>query len=120
MWRWRPRFRLLDLIWLSPLSALLMTWYRDHQNLNLQLQARFGNAGTSWSIDQLLGHPNTPSAGDQQTAWTTPGQDSGTQWFIVEFPNAVNVAKMEIVETCNPGAVVRICSVSMTGQEIEI
>ncbi|TWU59342.1 hypothetical protein Poly51_21300 [Rubripirellula tenax] len=120
MWRWRPRFRLLDLIWLSLLSALLMTWYRDHQNLTSQLQARFGTARTSWSIDQLLGRPNTPMAGDQQSAWTTPGQNAGMQWFIVEFPNKVNVGKIEIVETYNPGAVVRICSVSMTGQEIEI
>lgn len=120
VWRWRPRFRLLDLIWLSLLSALLMTWYRDHQNLQSQLNTIFGSGGSNWSIDQLLGPPNTPIAGDQRTAWTTPAQDGGTEWFIVEFPVAVNVAKVEVVETYNPGAVSRVCSVSMTGRETEI
>jgi hypothetical protein len=120
LWRWRPRFRLLDLIWLSLLSALLMTWYRDHENLNSQFQQRFGIAGASWSIDQLLGRPNTPVAGDQASAWTTRDQDARIEWFIVEFPVAVNVAKIEIVETYNPGVVTRVCSVGMTGGEIEI
>ena len=108
------------MIWLALLSALLMTWYRDRQHLQAQIQRRTGTAGTSWSIDQLLGRPNTPVAGDQPTAWTSLDQDARIEWFIVEFPAAVNVAKIQIVETYNPGAVSRICSVTMSGTETEI
>ena len=120
LWRWRPKFRLADLIWLSLIAALLMTWYRDHQSLKLQLAQNNGLVRTSWSINQLLGKPNTPIAGDQQTAWASSSQDGQVEWIVVEFPTAVDVATVEVVETYNPGAVVRVCSVSMTGKETEM
>tara|TARA_R110002049_G_scaffold72490_6_gene187349 strand:- start:25658 stop:26332 length:675 start_codon:yes stop_codon:yes gene_type:complete len=120
LWRVRPRFRLVDLIWLSLLSAVLIAWYRDHRSLQSQLSTQNGSSGISWSIDQILGRPNTPTAGDHATAWTTRIQDAGVQWFIVEFPVAVDAAKIEIVETYNPGAVSKVCSVSMSGDETEI
>lgn len=114
------RFGLRDLIWLCLLSAVLMTWYRDRQNLLAQINARFVNVSSSWSIDQILGPPNTPSPGDRSTAWATTLPDSANEWVIVEFPRSSNAAKVEIVETFNPGAVCRICSVSTTGMETEL
>jgi hypothetical protein len=118
--KWRPRFRLRDLMWLCLLSAVLMTWYRDRQSLLAQIFIRTGVRGSSWSIDQLLGVPNTPSPGDQSTAWASRATNSPNEWVIVEFLWSSNVAKVEIVETYNPGAVRRVCSVSATGHETEL
>ncbi len=120
LWKWRPRFQLRDLLWLSVLSAVLMTWYRDRTALADKLALRTGAAQTSWSIRQVLGVPNTPIAGDQPTAWASSGQDDSKEWIIVEFPWSANLAKVEIVETYNPGAVRRVCSVNAAGFETEL
>ena len=118
--RWFPRLSVRDLIWLCLLSAVLMTWYRDREALKDQLSKQFGTGGSSWSIDQVLGLPNTPVPGDQQTAWASATEDASSEWIIVEFPRGSNVKQIEIVETFNPGAVVRICSVGVTGNESEM
>jgi hypothetical protein len=107
-------------MWLSLISALLMTWYRDRQSLLQQIAIRTGISSANWSIDQLLGVPNTPGPGDQPTAWASQSQDSANEWLIVEFPWSSNLAKVEVVETYNPGAVRRICSVSAAGYETEL
>lgn len=118
--KYRPRFRLRDMLWFCLLCAVLMTWYRDRQQLLEQLNRQFGNVNNSWSIDQILGIPNTPAPGDRATAWASRTTNATNEWVIVEFPWSCNVAKVEIVETYNPGAVVRICSVSAVGAETEL
>lgn len=118
--QWRPRFQLRDLLWLSLLSAVGMTWYRDRQALIDQLSPRIDNRGSSWSINQILGPPDTPSSGDQPTAWASASQDSSPEWVVVEFPRMSNAAQVEVVETYNPGAVRRICSVNAVGSEVEL
>lgn len=116
----RPRFQLRDLLWLVLLSALGMTWYRDHQALQEQISARIENRGSSWSIKQILGAPDTPSPGDRSTAWASASQDSSPEWVVVEFPRMSDVAMVEVVETYNPGAVRRVCSVNAIGSEEEL
>ena len=113
---------MVDMFWLTLLAAILVTWYQDRQELLQKLKSSdtTRNRGTSWSIDQLLGKPNTPVAGDMATAWASQNPYSGTQWVIVEFPKAVNVASIEIIETYNPGAVVSLSNVSATGVATEI
>lgn len=117
---WRPRFQLRDLLWLALLSAVAMTWYRDHQQLQEQISARIENRGSSWSIKQILGAPDTPSPGDRSTAWASASQDSSPEWVVVEFPKIFDVATVEVVETYNPGAVRRVCSVNALGLEHEL
>jgi len=56
----------------------------------------------------------------QVTAWAPRASNGGMQWVIVEFPQAVDVSKIEIVETYNPGAIVRVSSVSTPGDATEI
>lgn len=112
-----PKLRLRDLLWLSLLSAVLMTWYRDRTALLERVQTSPNNIGNSWSIRQLLGRPDTPGPGDQSTAWASASQDGQKEWLVVEFPTAIRLAKVEIVETYNPGAVSKIASVDMSGRE---
>ena len=116
--RFKFRFRLLDMMWLALLTAVLILWYKDHTSLSNQLASV--NTSRSWSVRQVLGQPDTPIAGDQGTAWASMGQDTGTEWLVVEFPNAVMATKIQIEETYNPGAVNRICSVDFKGFETEV
>jgi len=95
-------------------------WYQDRQRLIRSLPGQPLTRGPNWSIDQLLGKPNTPISGDQVTAWAPRASDGGMQWVIVEFPQAVDVAKIEIIETFNPGAIVSVSSVSTAGDATEI
>jgi hypothetical protein len=120
---WLPKFRMMDLIWLALLAAVLMSWNRDHQKLseiNETLRTGMSSSGVSWSVTQILGPPNTPGAGDYSTAWAPLSQDSSREWVIVEFRNSVEVQKVAIWETYNPGAVDRICSVNAANLETEI
>ena len=112
---WRPRTRLVDIFWLTLLVAILVTWYQDRQKLIKDLTGHTVNRSTRWSIDQLLGPPNTPRSGDCPTAWAPQGTNAGMEWVIVEFPKMVDVAKIEIIETYNPGAIVGVSSISSTG-----
>lgn len=117
---WLPSLRLVDMFWLTLLVAILVTWYQDRQKLIKDLTGQPVNRSASWSIDQLLGAPNTPRSGDHATAWAPQATDAGTEWVIVEFPKAVDIAKIEIIETYNPGAVVSVSSVSSMGLATEI
>ncbi|MCA9139519.1 MAG: hypothetical protein KDB00_22250 [Planctomycetales bacterium] len=108
----------MDMLWLALVSALLILWYKDHQSLANQIASV--NTRSNWSIQQVLGQPDTPRAGDFGTAWASSLQDSGVEWLVVEFPRSVDVAKIQIEETYNPGAVNRVCSVDFTGRETEI
>lgn len=120
LWRCRPRLYLRDLFWICVLAAILMTWYRDHTQMLEEIAIRTGGARTSWSIRQVLGPPNTPAAGDRATAWASASQDGGQEWIIAEFPRATQLVKVEVVETYNPGALRRICSVNAAGIEREL
>jgi hypothetical protein len=109
------RFRLATLFWLLLLTAVLASWYRDRQQLIAQLG--LGDPSyPSWSIDQLLGAPNTFAAGDISTAWAPKNQDEPNQWVIVEFPHRITSSAVVIHETYNPGAVVRIDAVNANGR----
>lgn len=117
---WRPRLSLRDLFWLSMLAAICMTWYRDHQQLRSEIMMLSAPPNQSWSVDQLLGPPNTPLPGDRGTAWASSTQDSRPEWLIVEFARQSDLAQVEVVETYNPGAICRICAVNASGVETEL
>jgi hypothetical protein len=119
--RWPLKFRLLDLIWMSLLAAVLMSWHRDRVRMKNELDLLTGvrSNTASWSIDQILGKPDTVGSGDMQTAWASKSQES-PEWVIVEFPRAVDISQVVIYETYNPGAVYRICTLSYHNQETEI
>ncbi len=117
------RFSVSSLLWMSLLVAVVMLWQRDiHKIRREMLLSGYSMIGQSqsWSIDQVIGEPNTTAFGDIPTAWASQSPDGGMEWIIVEFPKSVEASGVDIYETNSPGAVVSISTVSMYGQEIEI
>ena len=113
-----PRLSVASMMWLTLLAAILILWYQDHQRLSNSLNAINGNNNPSWSIDQILGAPDTMGFGDISTAWASATPDGREEWVVVEFPNTVEATQVHVRETHCPGAVTRIYSVDMTGKEI--
>ena len=67
--------------------------------------------GDGSAAAQALGRPKVfPAYGDKPGAWT-PGS-SGTGWIELEFPRAVFMHGIEIYETFNPGAVIKVLVLS--------
>ncbi len=73
-----------------------------------------------WDAMQATGQPNTHTAGDHQTAWASLTQDGQQEWLLLEYENAVDISKIRVYETYNPGAVFRATVFDeKTGEEIE-
>jgi Protein of unknown function (DUF2721) len=110
------QFSITSMLWMSLVAALAILWIRDHSELTrLTKGPTVGNP--SWSVEQILGPPNTPGIGDYPTAWASKTQDNQREWVIVEFARSVPVDQMAIYETLNPGAIVKVSTVSATGAE---
>lgn len=63
--------------------------------------------GVSWSNEQLIGPPDTPTVGDHPTAWASLAQDNQPEWIELDFADAVEPVAIHIYESYNPGAVVK-------------
>lgn len=73
---------------------------------------------TAWSAAQAAGPPDTLSAGDHPTAWASATPDGGPEWLELTYPRAVSVERIRIVETHNPGAVIRVVGLLPSGGEV--
>lgn len=74
-----------------------------------------------WSASQATGPPDTyPRHGDFDTAWTTGSRDSGFEWLLLTYAEAVVVDEVSVYETCNPGAIVKVELVDQAGASHEI
>ena len=62
----------------------------------------------SWSAEQAAGPPNTPVAGDQQTAWASASQDGRKEWLLLTYEEPVKAAAVHVHETYNPGALTKV------------
>ena len=96
------------------LCGVLSLWYRDRENLKKTLGVS-QSPKTSWSIDQILGAPDTPLPGDFQTAWASKTQDAGKERIILEYPRIQTVSAIWVYETYNPGALIQIDTVNANG-----
>ena len=71
----------------------------------------------AWSAKQTLGQPDYyPNYGDNGSAWAPAYINNGMQWVELGFAEAVYVDYVEIYETYNPGAVVKVELVDTTGR----
>ena len=73
--------------------------------------------GANWGPQQAAGPPNTPSMGDNVTAWASASQDSGPEWLILEYAKAVIPRRVDVYETYSPGALVKVTVFDDAGAE---
>ncbi len=76
-----------------------------------------GGTGRSWGTEQVVGAPNTPTAGDQPTAWASREPDGGPEWLQAGFDRPVDISEIRVRETYNPGAISKVTALS-NGQEV--
>jgi hypothetical protein len=76
--------------------------------------------GRPWGPEQAIGAPDTFAAGDMQTAWASRTQDDMPEWLMLDYAQAVKIARVKVYETYNPGALVRVTAFDDNGKEIEL
>jgi hypothetical protein len=74
----------------------------------------------SWGPEQVIGPPDTPSAGDKPTAWASRTADGQDEWLRLHYARAVVPSAVHVYETWNPGALYRITAQKPDGSEVEI
>lgn len=74
----------------------------------------------SWGPEQLLGEPDTMSAGDHPTAWAPAQQNAGPEWIQLGYERAVEIAQVRVRETASPGAVSQVTALLDDGREVLI
>lgn len=72
----------------------------------------------SWGPEQVIGEPDTEGAGDIITAWASLSPDDQDEWLILQYERTINAKIVEIHETYNPGAVVKVTAFNADGEEV--
>jgi hypothetical protein len=69
----------------------------------------------AWSPERALGAPDVwPASGDDNRAWATKRRDDGPEWLTLRVPKGP-ASSIVIVETFNPGTVVRVDALAEDG-----
>lgn len=74
----------------------------------------------AWGPEQATGEPDTPNAGDMQTAWASKTPDGDDEWLLVEYAEPVIPKTISVYETFNPGALNRVTVFKLDGSEVEV
>ncbi|HOW73996.1 MAG TPA: M56 family metallopeptidase, partial [Phycisphaerae bacterium] len=74
----------------------------------------------AWGPEQATGEPDTPDAGDIQTAWASRTRDGQTEWLVLDYAESVVPKMVKIHETYNPGAVNAIGMFTPDGTEVRV
>jgi len=77
-------------------------------------------SGRAWGPEQATGAPNTPQAGDIQSAWASLETDRPVEWLELEYNREVAPIAILVYETHHPGALERITLFRPDGKEIEV
>jgi hypothetical protein len=75
--------------------------------------------GANWSPGQATGQPDTPTGGDQVTAWASQSPDGQAEWLLLDYAEAVVPKAVRVYETCSTGAVDRVTLFDASGNEAE-
>jgi hypothetical protein len=73
-----------------------------------------------WGPEQATGPPDTPAAGDIQTAWASRTPDDQDEWLLLEYAEPVVPEAVAVYETYNPGALYRVTVFKLDGEEVEV
>jgi len=75
--------------------------------------------GANWSPQQAAGRPDTPSLGDQTSAWASQTPDGGTEWLILSYAKAVVPKELDVYESYSPGALFKVTAFDESDHETE-
>ena len=76
---------------------------------------------TSWSAQQVLGPPDVyPGSGDNAKAWASREADAPDEFIEVGFAQPTPMRELQIFETFNPGAVVSVDAITISGRHITL
>jgi hypothetical protein len=67
--------------------------------------SEFGSSG--WTAQQAVGAPDTPTCGDNTTAWASMDYN-GVDWLDVGFATPVVPTQINIYESYTPGSIVKV------------
>ncbi len=71
-----------------------------------EASSQYGEDG--YSALQATGEPNTPAAGDFDTAWASEAAEAGEQTLDLTYENSVVPSAINIHETYNPGSIIAV------------
>lgn len=63
---------------------------------------------TDYSAGQATGAPNVARHGDNARAWASRLADAGEEWLEVTFATPVRASGVRVIQSFNPGAIIRI------------
>jgi hypothetical protein len=97
-----------------------------HQRWTVTRYARAGavqvhstrQTAVNWSPQQAAGPPDTPTPGDQVTAWASASQDAGPEWLLLDYAKPVTPREVHVYETYCPGALVKVTAFTEDGREV--
>ncbi|HBN97590.1 MAG TPA: hypothetical protein DDZ66_14985 [Firmicutes bacterium] len=70
-----------------------------------------------WTPEHMTGRPDVyPRYGDYETAWVASTSDGGQEWVELFYDEVVYVKRIDVYETCNPGAIVKAELIDETGR----
>jgi hypothetical protein len=73
---------------------------------------------TPWGPLQATGEPDTDESGSLGTAWGSLTEDDREEWLILEYPEAVLPATVEIFESYKPGSVNKVSVLTEDDEEV--
>lgn len=72
--------------------------------------------GAEWGPHRATGPPDSGSA-ESSLAWCPARSDGGTEWLLLEYPDAVVPVTIEVHENHGPGALARVSVIDDAGRE---
>jgi hypothetical protein len=73
-----------------------------------------------WGPEQAIGEPDTPIAGDCQTAWASKTPDGDDEWLLLEYAEPAIPTLISVHESFNTGALIRVTVFKLDGTEVEV
>ena len=71
-----------------------------------------------WFPVQATGEPDTPSAGDQITAWASATTADQPEWLLLKYEKPIKAVAVHVYETYNPGALTKVTVFDADGKEV--
>ena len=101
--------------WAGHSQWMVTRWARNGAAYLLSVR----EPGGDWSPGQATGPPDTPTGGDQVTAWASQSADGQAEWLLLEYAGPVAVKAVQVYEIYSAGALNKITMFTPSGEEVE-